>query len=110
MRIRLIDLIFRKKAKKWQPTHESGVFIYLVKQTLLSLLVMPLSYLLFVIIFNDLKKDDIHYMIISYLVLTIFVFVSSIIKWTNSEKKYKEIWDIQQENMRDSEERNHNYK
>lgn len=87
---------------KWKPTHEAGIFIYLVNQTLPSLLVMPLSYLIFVIIFSNLKKEDIHYMIISYLVLVIFVFVSSILKWTNSEKKYKEIWDILEENMRDS--------
>ena len=42
-------------------------------------------------------------MIKSYLVLNIFVFVSSILKWTNSEKKYKEIWDIREENKCDSE-------
>lgn len=87
----------------WKLTHEKGIFIYLVKQTLPFLLVVPSCYLIFLLINHNYKKEKFHYMIIYYLFICIYMVAVSILKWNNAEKRYKEILDIREDNMVDSE-------
>ena len=85
---------------KWKPIHQKGILIYEVKNTVPLIISIILINIIYRVKY-PMKTEAFRTSVLGSALSVLIIIVSSVFKWFNSEKRYKYMEKIYEENIQE---------
>lgn len=70
-----------------KPIHEKGIFVYLIRQTLPTIVISILGLSVLLLIYRPTNTDTLHEIVLFTFIYIVTLVLSYLLRWINTEKK-----------------------